>query len=138
MREDGRLEEERRLAYVGITRAMRQLYFTYAETRRMNGMQSHNWPSRFLDEVPPECLEEVRMGGSVSRPFRVQAGNGGKDITDDHGGLRIGQAVRHAKFGDGIVLQAEGGGERTRVQVNFTKGGAKWLMLAYANLEVLG
>ena len=138
MREPGRLEEERRLAYVGITRAMRQLYFTYAESRRMNGMQSHNWPSRFLDEVPPECLEEVRMGGSVSRPFRVQAGNGAKDLTDDRGGLRIGQAVRHAKFGDGIVLQAEGGGERTRVQVNFTKAGAKWLMLAYANLEVLG
>ena len=138
MREPGRLEEERRLAYVGITRAMRQLYFTYAETRRMNGMQSSNWPSRFLDEVPAECLEEVRMGGSVSRPFRTQVGNGAQDLGEDHGGLRIGQTVRHAKFGEGIVLQAEGAGERTRVQVNFTNAGSKWLMLAYANLEVPG
>ena len=138
MREPGRLEEERRLAYVGITRAMRQLYLTYAETRRMNGMQSSNWPSRFLDEVPPECLEEVRMGGTVSRPFRAQAGNGAKDLGEDHGGLRIGQTVRHVKFGEGIVLQAEGSGERTRVQVNFANAGSKWLMLAYANLEVLG
>ena len=138
MREPGRLEEERRLAYVGITRAMRQLYFTYAETRRMNGMQSSNWPSRFLDEVPADCLEEVRMGGTVSRPFRAQAGNGAQDLGEDRGGLRIGHTVRHAKFGEGIVLQAEGAGERTRVQVNFTNAGSKWLMLAYANLEVLG
>ena len=136
--EGGRLEEERRLAYVGITRAMRQLYLTYAETRRMNGMQSHNWPSRFLDEVPAECLEEVRMGGAVSRPFRAQAGNGADDPLDERPGVRIGQMVRHAKFGDGIVLQAEGSGERTRVQVNFANAGSKWLMLAYANLEVLG
>ena len=138
MREPGRLEEERRLAYVGITRAMRQLYFTYAETRRMNGMQSNNWPSRFLDEVPAGCLEEVRMGGAVSRPFRTKADNGAAESGDDRGGIRIGQAVRHAKFGEGIVLQAEGGGERTRVQVNFAGAGPKWLMLAYANLEVLG
>ena len=78
------------------------------------------------------------MGGPVSRSFRAQAGNGAKDSVDDHGGLRIGQTVRHAKFGDGIVLQAEGTGERTRVQVNFTNAGSKWLMLACANLEVLG
>ncbi len=138
VREPGRLEEERRLAYVGITRAMRQLYFTYAESRRMNGMQSHNWPSRFLDEVPAECLEEVRMGGAVSRPFRVQANNGVADGDSVPSGVRIGQTVRHAKFGDGIVLQAEGSGERTRVQVNFAGAGSKWLMLAYANLEVPG
>ena len=136
--EGGRLEEERRLAYVGITRAMRQLYLTYAETRRMNGMQSHNWPSRFLDEVPAECLEEVRMGGAVSRPFRAQAGNGADDPLDERPGVRIGQMVRHAKFGEGIVLQAEGSGERARVQVNFAGAGSKWLMLAYANLEILG
>ena len=81
-----------------------------------------------------KCAWGVRCRGR----FRAQAGNGAKDLGEDHGGLRIGQTVRHAKFGDGIVLQAEGGGERTRVQVNFANAGSKWLMLAYANLEVLG
>ena len=137
MREPGRLEEERRLAYVGITRAMRQLYFTYAETRRLHGAQSHNWPSRFLEEVPARCLEEVRMGGDVSRPYRAQDTDVNGDTPDD-AGLRIGQAVRHAKFGEGIVLQSEGHGERTRVQVNFARAGVKWLMLTLANLETLG
>ena len=138
MREPGRLEEERRLAYVGITRAMRQLYFTYAESRRLNGMQSHNWPSRFLDEVPAECVEEVRMGGDISRPFRPRDDGGANGGGVAGGGLRIGQIVRHAKFGEGIVLQAEGSGERTRLQVNFAGAGTKWLMLAYANLEAVG
>ena len=138
VREPGRLEEERRLAYVGITRAMRQLYFTYAETRRLNGMQSHNWPSRFLDEVPAECVQEVRMGGDISRPFRPRDAGGANGGSIAGGGLRIGQIVRHAKFGEGIVLQAEGSGERTRVQVNFAGAGTKWLMLAYANLEAVG
>ena len=130
------MEEERRLAYVGITRAMQQLYLTYAETRRLHGKQSHNWPSRFLDEVPPECIEEVRMGGTVSRPFRTAASNGGEG-DDGDGGLRIGQLVRHAKFGEGVVLQHEGHGERTRVQVQFAATGPKWLMLAYANLQTV-
>jgi len=140
MQEPGRLEEERRLAYVGITRAMRQLYFTYAETRRLHGSQTNNWPSRFLDEVPPECLEEVRVRGEVARPFRIRADGDANGISGDEegGGLRIGQVVRHAKFGEGIVLQAEGRGERTRVQVNFAGAGSKWLMLAYANLEAVG
>ena len=137
MREPGRLEEERRLAYVGITRAMRQLYFTHAESRRLNGAQSHNWPSRFLDEVPPDCLEEVRMGGDVSRPFRPRADSLGNGDLREDGGVGIGQRVRHAKFGEGVVLQAEGGGERTRVQVNFAAAGTKWLMLAYADLAVV-
>ena len=135
--ESGRLEEERRLAYVGITRAMRQLYLTYAETRRLYGTSTRNWPSRFLDEIPSGCMEEVRVGGSVSRPFRAPAkdrqSNGGGD--DDGSGLYIGQFVRHRKFGKGIVVQAEGRGDRTRVQVNFDGAGPKWLMLAYANLE---
>jgi DNA helicase-2/ATP-dependent DNA helicase PcrA len=129
--EPGRMEEERRLAYVGITRAMRQLYFTYAETRRLYGTDSYNRPSRFLLELPADTLEEVRMGGSIARPLRS-----GNDTED--GALRIGQHVRHDRFGEGIVLQAEGHGERVRVQINFTDGvGAKWLMLEYANLEVL-
>ena len=130
--EPGRLEEERRLAYVGITRAMRQLYLTYAETRRLYGTQTHAWPSRFLDEMPKECLEEVRMG-NVAQPFRGNA----KTVPNGDGedsGLRIGQLVGHPKFGEGVVLQAEGRGERTRVQINFANAGTKWLMLAYAGL----
>ncbi len=134
-REPRRLEEERRLAYVGVTRAMRQLYLTYAETRRLHGVQTHGWPSRFLQEMPRECLEEVRLGGGVSRRLGAGAGNADSAPANDHTGMRIGQLVRHAKFGEGVVLQAEGRGERTRVQVNFAAG-PKWLMLAYANLQI--
>ena len=134
--EPGRLEEERRLAYVGITRAMKQLYFTHAETRRLHGAQTRNWPSRFLQEIPPDCLDEVRLGGGLSRPFRALA-NGVRAADDDDSGMRIGQHVVHARFGEGVVVQAEGSGERTRVQVNFARAGAKWLMLAYANLQTL-
>ena len=137
--EPGRLEEERRLAYVGITRAMRQLYLTYAETRRLYGAQTTNWPSQFLDEIPADCVEEVRLGGSVSRPFRTRRSNGadtGEAVPET--ALQIGQTVRHAKFGEGVILQADGHGERTRVQARFARGGSKWLMLAYADLEPVG
>ena len=138
-REPGRLEEERRLAYVGITRAMQQLYFTYAETRRLHGSQTHNWPSRFLQEVPEDCLQEVRMGGDVSRQFRALHNGGDAEAdADDATAVRIGQFVTHATFGEGVVLQAEGHGDRTRVQVNFSRAGSKWLMLAYANLKTGG
>ena len=140
--EPGRLEEERRLAYVGITRAMKQLYLTYAETRRLYGAQTRNWPSRFLNEMPQECLQEVRLGGSVARPYRGadsriadRAQSNGQDAETDALGIHIGQFVTHPKFGGGVVVQAEGRGERTRVQVNFERAGSKWLMLAYANLE---
>ena len=142
--EPGRLEEERRLAYVGITRAMRQLYLTYAETRRLYGAQTRNWPSRFLSEMPQECLQEVRLGGNVARPYRGAArvadsaqGGNGQDTEAAAWGISIGQSVTHPKFGGGVVVQAEGRGDRTRVQVNFERAGSKWLMLAYANLEAV-
>ena len=133
--EPGRLEEERRLAYVGITRAMRELYLTHAETRRLYGAQTTSWPSRFLEEMPRDCVEEVRLGGSVSRPFRPKRNNGAAVETNPAEGLRIGQNVRHATFGEGVILHADGQGERTRVQVRFRSRGTKWLMLAYANLQ---
>ena len=133
--EPGRMEEERRLAYVGVTRAMRQLYLTYAQIRRFFGSESVNRPSRFLLEVPSETLEEVRMGGAISRPVRRKGA--GARMTESSGGLRVGQRVRHGKFGEGIVLQSEGNGERARIQVNFRKEGSKWLMLGYAKLETL-
>ncbi len=134
--EPGRMEEERRLCYVGITRAMQTLYLTHAETRRLHGTDTYNRPSRFLLEIPGELVHEVRMGGAVQRPY------GGSAVAESaaggaEGGLRMGQRVLHAKFGEGVVLQAEGSGERARVQVNFAGAGAKWLMLGYANLQAL-
>ncbi len=129
--EPGRMEEERRLAYVGITRARQALYLTYAEVRRLHGADSYNRPSRFLLEIPSELVSEVRMKGAVERPYGVPAA-----AAEDDGGLRMGARVLHGKFGEGVVLQCEGSGERARVQINFPEG-AKWLMLGYANLEVL-
>jgi DNA helicase II / ATP-dependent DNA helicase PcrA len=136
--EPGRLEEERRLCYVGITRAMRQLTFTFAETRRLHGNDSYNRPSRFISEVPQALLSEVRMRGAVTRPYETGASavKNGRIAADD-GALRIGQRVLHGKFGEGVVLQAEGHGDRGRVQVNFARDGSKWLMLGYAKLEAL-
>ena len=133
--EPGRMEEERRLAYVGVTRAMRQLYLTYAQIRRWFGTESVNRPSRFLLEIPADSMEEVRMGGAVARPVR-RMGTGSR-LAESSAGLRVGQRVRHGKFGEGIVMQSEGNGERARIQVNFIKEGSKWLMLGYAGLEIL-
>ena len=133
--EPGRMEEERRLAYVGITRAMRQLYLTRAETRWMYGTDSYNPASRFLHELPDGTWQEVRLGGAVKRGRF--GGSSPKAPDTDDGALRIGQRVHHGKFGEGIVMQSEGHGERARVQVNFEEAGAKWLMLGFANLETL-
>ncbi|MEM7077348.1 MAG: DNA helicase II [Pseudomonadota bacterium] len=136
--EPGRMEEERRLAYVGITRAMRELYLTYAETRRLHGVDSYNRPSRFLMEIPQQLIAEVRMNGAVERPYGN--GNGhGENLFEEHEalGLRIGQGVLHAKHGEGVILQMEGSGERAKVEVNFPQVGSKWLMVAYANLQPL-
>jgi DNA helicase-2/ATP-dependent DNA helicase PcrA len=140
--EPGRMEEERRLCYVGITRAMRQLYLTYAETRRLHGNDTYNRPSRFVAEVPSDLVHEVRLRGAVTRPSptrpspRGLTSDGGRWVADD-GALRIGQRVLHGKFGEGVVLQSEGQGDRARVQINFAGAGAKWLMLGYAKLEPL-
>jgi DNA helicase-2/ATP-dependent DNA helicase PcrA len=132
--EPGRLEEERRLAYVGITRARETLVLTYAESRRIHGSETYNRPSRFLHELPRELLHEVRPRVQVSRPF--YAGR----FVDDGGDtmpLKLGQHVRHASFGDGVVIDAEGSGAHARVQVNFENTGAKWLVVAYAGLTPL-
>lgn len=140
-----RLEEERRLCYVGITRAMQQLYLTYAESRRLHGSDTYNRPSRFLQEVPAELVQEVRLGGSVSRGYRHAGGGALRSVgslVDEAPsaagrGLGIGARVHHEKFGEGVVVQSEGNGERTRVQINFVAAGAKWLMLNAAKLTPL-
>ena len=126
------LEEERRLCYVGLTRARKRLFLTYAEQRRLHGMDNFGIPSRFINEIPQELLEEVRPALSVSRPvYRSE------NLFEDSAGVRLGQRVRHGKFGDGVVLNCEGTGSNARVQVNFEHAGTKWLVVAYANLELM-
>ncbi len=128
------LEEERRLCYVGATRAMTELYLTHAEQRRLHGTDSFGQASRFISEIPAELVEEVRPRVNVSQPtFR----RGGSLAEDSGFGLRLGQRVKHGKFGEGIVLSYEGAGVHARVQVNFEGAGAKWLVMSYANLEVM-
>jgi DNA helicase-2/ATP-dependent DNA helicase PcrA len=134
--EPGRLEEERRLAYVGITRAMQELYLTYAESRRLHGQDSYNRPSRFLLEIPKDLLSEVRMKASTQGLFSGGYASGGGLVEESANGMRMGQRVMHGKYGEGVVLQFEGNGERAKVQVNFAEG-AKWLMVGYANLQVM-
>lgn len=126
--EPGRLEEERRLCYVGMTRAMEKLYLTHAESRRLYGRESYPKPSRFLREIPPEHLEEVRMRATISRPVSVTS-------SLNEPGFRLGQRVLHQKFGEGVVLQQEGEGKQAQVQVNFDSVGIKTLMVGYAKLE---
>ena len=172
----GGLEEERRLAYVGTTRAMRRLYITYAESRRLHGVDQFGTPSRFISEIPVELIEEVRPRVQVSRPVysaRGEGSGGGSGRSDSYGGrgssayggarrdaypsagrtdaakssrieeapsvpgMKLGQRVRHAKFGEGVILRLDGQGANVQVEVNFERLGRKVLMLSYANLEVL-
>ena len=136
-----RLEEERRLAYVGVTRAMRSLYLTYAETRRLHGSDTYNRPSRFVAELPKALVEEVRLRGDVSRPIAParfsRLGKSAATIEEDDAPLRIGQRVAHGKFGEGMVIGCEGQGDRAVVVINFTDAGEKRLMLGYAKLETI-
>jgi len=126
------LEEERRLCYVGITRARKLLTLTYTQYRRLHGSDYYPQPSRFIDEIPAELLSEIRMGGNVTESlFRKKVTRtGSKD-----GKLTLGQRVSHTKFGEGVILNLEGDGDNMRIQVNFEKAGSKWLVASYANLQ---
>ncbi len=148
-----KLPEERRLCYVGLTRAMQHLYLTHAESRRIFGHTSYRDPSRFLGELPPEAIEEIRPRISVSRPlYTAPAGivRRGTDIgsgatqrrsraappaTGEEMPMRLGTRVRHPKFGEGTILRFEGNGENRQVHVNFEQAGQKWLMYSLARLE---
>ncbi|RXK33067.1 DNA helicase II [Arsenophonus endosymbiont of Bemisia tabaci Asia II 3] len=132
--ESGGLAEERRLAYVGLTRAMEKLTLTYAESRRLYGKEVYHRPSRFIAELPTECIEEVRLRATVSRPISHQ--RLGTKINRNDSGYALGQRVRHPKFGEGTIINLEGDGERCRLQIAFQGEGIKWLVAAYAKLEL--
>lgn len=134
--EAGRLEEERRLCYVGMTRAKEKLFITYAEMRRLYGQDKYHKPSRFIKELPESCIEEVRMKAQVSRP--ATSGRFSQTVVKENfneTGFSLGQRVTHPKFGEGTIINFEGSGPQSRVQVAFNGEGIKWLVTQYAKLE---
>ena len=133
--EPGRMEEERRLCYVGITRAREQLVITSAEVRRLYGNENYNLLSRFVREIPDGLKQEIRPRAQFSRPVMQAPVAAGREVVEEDTGLFVGQRVNHARFGDGIVLNLEGQGAQSRVQVNFESAGSKWLIASMANLQ---
>jgi len=134
--EPGRLEEERRLCYVGITRARQHLYISHAESRRLYGAEDYAAPSRFISEIPDELKQEIRLNQRAQTPVRPVAARAFRQPAQaSPDGLSLGQRVSHPKFGEGVVLNYEGRGNNARVQVNFNQAGSKWLVVAFANLE---
>ncbi len=126
------LEEERRLCYVGITRAKQLLTITFAQHRRMHGSDYYPQPSRFISEIPSDLINEIRLGGaSISQEIFSR----NSEILQEEGDFALGQRVLHNRFGEGVVLNLEGSGSHARVQVNFEQAGSKWLVLAYAGLQ---
>lgn len=135
LEEEGKLEEERRLCYVGITRAREQLVLSCAEHRRLYGQDLYPSPSRFVSEIPKELVSEVRgkhaSSHKVSAPqYKASAYRSPETVN----GVYVGQLVSHPKFGEGVITNLEGSGSHARVQVNFKREGSKWLVMAYANL----
>jgi len=134
----GRLEEERRLCYVGMTRAMEKLVLTYAECRRLHGDDRYNSVSRYVRDVPKELVQEVRVSSGLKpiKSTRTSWATPHPSLTQaNETGFSLGQRVLHPKFGTGVVLNIEGEGAQARIQVNFESEGSKWLVLAYARLE---
>ena len=137
MENPGQLQEERRLCYVGITRAMEKLYITHAESRRLHGSDTFNPPSRFIKEIPKDLINEIRPRAQTHIPYNRKDFKETKLEFEDEIGISLGQRVMHKSFGEGVVLNYEGSGEAARVQINFDQAGTKWLVMAYANLEKL-
>jgi len=135
LEEPGKMEEERRLCYVGMTRAKEKLVMTYAESRRLYGQEKHHLISPFVREIPLELLQEVRLRNSVNRPVSFQRRYSPAMEDKNDSGLTLGQRVRHNTFGEGTILNMEGQGAHARVQVNFDEAGSKWLVLSYTSLK---
>ena len=134
--EAGRLEEERRLAYVGITRAKQKLTISYAESRRLYGKEERHLPSRFITELPQQCLQEIRLRGTVTRALN-QAKVGSVSPITNESEWKMGQKVKHEKFGVGTVINVEGADNNLRLQIAFQNQGIKWLIAHLAKLERL-
>ncbi|MGQ0587369.1 MAG: 3'-5' exonuclease, partial [Gammaproteobacteria bacterium] len=141
--EEGSMEEERRLCYVGMTRARQHLFLSHAEIRRTHGTEQTAAPSQFLREIPAELVVETRPRARLLRPTwaprprRYSAPRSVAGDDDGAAGLRLGQRVSHKSFGEGTVTAFDGDGDRVRVEVRFRDAGTKWLMLSYANLQPL-
>ena len=130
-----RLAEERRLCYVGMTRARKTLYLLYTESRYLYGQEMHPRPSRFLSEIPAERVHQVRSPQNMAASGLTALASRSQSADDN--GFRTGQQVMHQKFGQGVIIDTEGNGSHARVHVNFKQAGSKWLVLAYAKLETL-
>lgn len=136
--ESGRMEEERRLCYVGITRAMQKLYISYAESRRLYGKEMNHRPSRFIREVPEKYIEEIRLKTQIRQPTQFGRFSAGSEkVSFESTGYKLGQRVLHTKFGEGIVMNYEGTGPQSRIQIEFDQLGSKWLVVSYARLQAL-
>ncbi|MFT6986886.1 MAG: DNA helicase-2/ATP-dependent DNA helicase PcrA [Psychromonas sp.] len=136
--DETRLAEERRLCYVGMTRAMQKLTICHAESRRLYGQEKHHNPSRFINELPEQDIEYIRLKTQVTRMQQPTVKKQSfKGESQDALGFRLGQQVKHLKFGEGTITAQEGSGENSRLQVHFIEVGSKWLMTAYARLEVV-
>lgn len=127
-----RLEEERRLCYVGITRAMKKLHMTYAEIRRIHGSEHYHRASRFISEIPAELIEEVRLKAKITRPMASSPIS--RSFAAPSSEFRIGTKVTHNKFGEGVITACEGSGPNARIQVNFQRAGSKWLLASFVTM----
>lgn len=132
--EHGGLEEERRLMYVAMTRAMRRLYLSHSQMRMLHGQTRYNIESRFIDEIPETILKKINDANFITTSAAPRPHKPTMVSRNTPGGFRIGQQVKHAKFGFGIIVQVEGQGTDARLQVNFRESGLKWLALEYAKL----
>lgn len=133
--EPGRLEEERRLAYVGITRAKQKLTISYAESRRLYAKEERHLPSRFIAELPQECIQEIRLRGTVTRAMNLAKVGSVSPSSGNENGWKMGQKVKHEKFGLGTIINVEGADNNTRLQIAFQAQGIKWLIAHLAKLE---
>ncbi|MBV1775693.1 UvrD-helicase domain-containing protein [Burkholderiaceae bacterium DAT-1] len=134
------LEEERRLAYVAITRARQRLYMSLAQSRMLHGQTRFSMASRFLNEIPEDLLKWINRGYAPNTPkLKAATPAAAPKKTNEVPGhnIRVGQNVRHAKFGQGVVIDYDGAGKQANVQVNFGAQGVKWLSLEYAKLELM-
>jgi DNA helicase-2/ATP-dependent DNA helicase PcrA len=128
------LEEERRLCYVAITRAMKLLFITHANARYLHGSYNYLMPSRFINEIPSELLDSVKSDNyqQIKKKYPKSKSNG-----NSNPGFKVGQRVKHQKFGSGVILSYEGEDDNLKLYINFEDYGSKWLVLTYAHLEFL-